>query len=659
MNFEYPTRSRVKGKRINRLSVPLLGGVLFAALAAASFAKNAAADPAADTAPVGRSWNMLITPENQLVTPAGTQVELPGVRPNALALSPDGKFLVTAGLTHELLAVDPKTGEILQRVPFPKDSSQEEKPVAPGILNPDEKPQLSFTGLVFSPDGTRIYLANVNGDIKVFGVAKGGEISALHSFPLPLTNAHERRNEIPAGLAVSRDGKRLYVAGNLSNRLLELEAESGKVLRQWEVGVAPFDVVLAGRKAYVSNWGGRRPAADSLTGPAGRGTLVRVDARSIASEGSVSVIELDAKSATGSEKSEIVTGPHACAMALSPDGRWLVAANAGSDALSVIDTRSDALVETVTARQQPGDPFGAQPDALAFDAAGKTLYCANGSQNAVAVFHFEPHETKLLGLIPAGWFPAALAFDARRDLLCVANLKNLAAQPEKAKKGATGRGFSTKQYTGSLSLIPLPTKDELTADTYTALADLRYPLLAQAALPARADRQPLPVPERTGEAGVFKHVIYIIKENRTYDQVLGDVKEGNGEAGLCNFGERVTQRAQAGARIRAARQHVLLRHSQRGRASMDRHGHRDGLCGALIRGLAAELSRRWFRRGRTRCAGVFARRVYLERRTFARADDLRLRRIHYRSQTLEGRDAHGEDWLCAGVEGFHQRHEGN
>ena len=81
-------------------------------------------------------------------------------------------------------------------------------------------------------------------------------------------------NEIPAGIAVSRDGKKIYVAGNLSNRLLELEAATGNVLRTWNVGVAPLNVVLAGKKIYVSNWGGRRPAADSVTGPAGCGTRV-------------------------------------------------------------------------------------------------------------------------------------------------------------------------------------------------------------------------------------------------------------------------------------------------------------------------------------------------------------------------------------------------
>jgi len=178
----------------------------------------------ATTETVGQDADGLVTPVNQRVTPAGTQVELPGMRPQALALSPDGQLLVTAGLTHELVVVNPATGKILQRVPFPAGGAPEEKPIVEGILNPDEKAQLSFTGLTFSPDGSRIYLSNVNGDIKVFGVGKDHQISPLLSIALPTVNAFDRTNEIPAGIAVSADGKKIYVVGNLSNRLLELDA---------------------------------------------------------------------------------------------------------------------------------------------------------------------------------------------------------------------------------------------------------------------------------------------------------------------------------------------------------------------------------------------------------------------------------------------------
>ena len=268
---------------------------------------------------------------------------------------------------------------------------------------------------------------------------------------------------------------------------------------------------------------------------------MRVDARSVANEGSVSIIDLNSESR--SESAELLTGLHACALALSPNGKFLVCANAGSDTLSVIDTRTDKIVETIFARQKPGDPFGAQPDALAFDRRGGRLFVCNGSQNAVAVFQFKPGRSNLLGLIPVGWFPGSIAYDKRRDAIDTANIISANRKMEAVPKGKgkpRSEGFNSKQYSGSLSLVPVPSRRRLEKLTQTALANLRYPLLAQASLPARQDRPARPVPERVGEPSVFEHVLYIIKENRTYDQVFGDIKEGNGDTNLCVFGERVT-----------------------------------------------------------------------------------------------------------------------
>jgi YVTN family beta-propeller protein len=395
---------------------------------------------------------------------------------------------------------------------------------------------------MFSPDGKRIYLANVDGSIKVFGVENNGKVVGLFTIPLSPANVPRRKADIPAGLAISPDGRRLYVALNLSNRLVELDTVNGKVLRLWNVGVAPFDVVLVGNKAYVSNWGGRRPDEQSVTGPMGHGTRVRVDpVRYIANEGSVSVIDLAATSTaieSQNAKSEILAGLHSCAMALSPNHRWLVVANAGSDTLSVIDTRMDQIIETICARQNPADLFGAQPNALAFDASGNRLFVCNGTQNAVAVIEFEPGKSKLQGLIPVGWFPGAIIDDHSKGYLYVANIKGLS--PGRLRKSNGKPEFNSHQYHGSISLLRVPSQRELVSLTRTALSNMRYPLLKQAALPARRDQPARPVPERVGEPSVFKHVVYIIKENRTYDQVFGDLKEGNGDPSLCVFGERFT-----------------------------------------------------------------------------------------------------------------------
>jgi YVTN family beta-propeller protein len=506
------------------------------------------------TATVGRkSDGQIITPVNQVITPAGIQVDLPDLRPQALALRPDGKILVTSGKTSELLVIAPHTNKILQRVPLPPEPANQTPsgPVTPHILQPDKSGQLSFTGLIFSPDGTRIYLANVDGSIKVFATEKDGRVTALKSLRLPPANAPARQAEIPAGLCTSRDGKRLYVALNLSNRLGELDAETGEVLRLWDVGVAPFDVVIAGKKAYVSNWGGRRPGEGDLTGPAGRGTKVRVDpVRHIANEGSVSIIDLEDNARARTAKLELLVGLHASALALSPNGRYVVVANAASDTLSVIDSKNDKIVETIWTRQNPSDLFGAIPNALAFNASGNKLFVCNGTQNAVGVINFSPGKSKLQGLVPVGWFPGAIVHDAKRKALYVANIKGLS--PGEARTNQSAK-FNSHQYHGTLSFVPEPTRRQLEAWTKQVLANMRYPLLAQASLRPRKDQPARPVPQRVGEPSVFKHVVYIIKENRTYDQVFGDMREGNGDPSLCIFGERFTPNQH-----KIAREFVLL-----------------------------------------------------------------------------------------------------
>jgi YVTN family beta-propeller protein len=507
-----------------------------AALSLLALAGSCRTTGTASVEPVGQAGlQRYVTPIHQILTPAGVQVELPGMRPQAVAMSPDGRLLATSGKTQDLVLIDPPSGEIRQRIALPSHEAANPNDVSSHILKPDTSGQLSYTGLVFNPDGSRIYLSNVNGDIKVFSVDAEGRATGLRPIALPPANAPTRKEEIPAGLAISRDGGRLYVALNLSNRLAEIDLKTGSVVRTWPVGVAPYDVVLAGGKAYVTNWGGRLPEEDSLTGPAGRGTKVRVDpVRHIASEGSVCVVHLDGKSPTR----EIVLGLHSSGIAVSPNGRYVVVANAGSDTLSVIDTRRDQIVETIWAKSNPADLFGASPNALAFSPSGDTLYVANGTQNAIAVFRFRPGKSELEGLIPVGWFPGAIAYDAARRQLVVANIKGIGStlslkEPDKGQ-------HNTHQYHGTLSLVPVPKARELKGLTRQALENYRYPLLKEAARRPRPGQPPRPIPERVGEPSVFEHVVYIIKENRTYDQVLGDVPEGNGDPSLCIFGEQIT-----------------------------------------------------------------------------------------------------------------------
>jgi DNA-binding beta-propeller fold protein YncE len=501
----------------------------------------------ADEELVGRTADdRIVTPVNQVLTPYGRSVDLPGIRPQALALSPDGKLLVTAGNVHELVVIDPVAAKVRQHVPLPRvdPSVVPPAPVSAQLLHPDKEHKLSFNGLKFSPSGDRIYLSNVDGPVNVFKVSAEGDVTPLTSWLLPAAGAPRRSAEIPSGLATSADGTKLYVCGNLSNTLLELDAKTGKTLRTFDVGVAPYDVLIIGSTAYVSNWGGRRPGPQDATGPAGRGTVVRVDPVSrIANEGSVSVIDLDQSKV----KKELLTGLHASGLARSPAHSFIVCCNAASDNLSVIDTRSDAVVATLWAKPNSADLLGAAPNAAAFDTKGRRLYVANGSQNAIAVFDFDaeaPQRSRLLGMIPVGWYPGAVVVDNRQNAIIAANIKGLPKQPGVADAEDTNKpaatGFNSHQHFGSVSFCPIPKDEQLRKLSERVARNLRAPRIRDALLPPRPDQPPRAIPQRIGEPSPIKHVVYIIKENRTYDQVFGAFGRGNGDASLCVFGRDVT-----------------------------------------------------------------------------------------------------------------------
>ncbi len=485
----------------------------------------------------GSIEDSIVTPVNQRLTPVGKWLDLPGMRPQVLALSPDGKIAVTSGKTSKLVVIDPETNSILQQVDLPsEESTSNADQSAANNLKPDTKAIASFTGLVFSPDGRSIYLSNVQGSIKVFSVDGVGKVSPSHVIRIPDANAPKRKQEIPSGLAITPDGKRLFVCGNLSNRLIEINLETSQVARTFDVGVAPYDVKLAGNKAIVSNWGGRRPSGDDLVGPAGKGTLVRVDpVRFIANEGSVSMIDLQSGSIQ-----EILVGLHPSGLVVSPDGKYVVCANAASDYLSVIDLGTSSVIEKIWTKSNPSELFGASPNALVFGKEPDELYVANGTQNAIAVIEFEPQEkgeSRLQGMIPVGWFPGAVVFDPIRNNLLVANIKGLAKD---SRKQGNSKGFNSHQYNGSISVVPVPKKEDLPGLSERVARNMRADALIQSRLPARQGEPARAIPARIGEPSLIEHVVYIIKENRTYDQVFGDLGRGNSDPELCIFGREIT-----------------------------------------------------------------------------------------------------------------------
>ncbi len=416
-----------------------------------------------DTETLGvKDGGRTVVPVNQVVTPAGLQVALPGLRPQALALSPDGRFLVVSGKTSRARHPRPGHGRGPAKVGLPAEDAgrARSRGRVPNILEPDKKGQLSYTGLVFSPDGRRVYLSNVNGSVKVFAVGPDGAVAAVpRRSPCPPADAPRREEEIPAGLALSR-GR--HAALRL-RQPVEPPARARHRRRAASCGRStsaspPSTSCWRGGKAYVSNWGGRRPGPGDLTGPAGRGTdRPGRPVRHVASEGSVSVVDL----ASRRPRAEVVVRLHASALAVSPDGRYVVCANAGQrQPQRHRHARPTPSSRRSGPRPSPADLFGASPNALAFDPGRQDpLRRQRHPERRRPSCRFDPGDRRrrrLAGLIPVGWFPGALAFDARAGTLARGQHQGPRRRARRPTSTTGAPGFNSHHYHGSVSLVPVP-----------------------------------------------------------------------------------------------------------------------------------------------------------------------------------------------------------
>ena len=248
-----------------------------------------------------------------------------------------------------------------------------------------------------------------------------------------------------------------------------------------------------------------------------------------ASTGNVGVVDLTA----AKQIAEIETGLHPAEIIASGDGRTLYVANANSDTVSVIDAGSRQVRETINVRPDEKLPFGSASNALALSKDEKTLFVADGGNNAVAVVDVSSRPAKVSGFIPAGWYPGAVA--VRGNEVFIANVKGMGSRdPSEAGK------WNSHAYWGTVSNVATPDAKTLAGYTKQVLSDALVPQTLRAWEKAQSGVAPVPVPAHVGEPSVFEHVVYIIKENRTYDQVLGDMPRGNNDPKLCIFGQNVT-----------------------------------------------------------------------------------------------------------------------
>ena len=450
----------------------------------------------------------ILVPSNQLLRPAGFQVYLPG-RPVDLALTPDGRFLLVKNKADlDLIRLSDRT--VMQTLPFPKSGA-------------------SFTGLCLSPDGQRIYVTDAEDRICVAEYDKDRILQWKDPVILPAPSIGGF--PVPGGICLNEKGDRIFVTLSRNNSLAIIDL-SGNSITEIPVGIAPYTVLLASPdKAYVSNWGGRQPEEGEPVYNTS-GSMVLVDPKTgIANNGTVSVVDLTRNVQTKS----IEVGLHPGSMVLSPDRMKLYVACANSDIISVISTETEEVIETISVHMQDNIPFGSSPNDLAISPDGKYLYVANGTENAVCVIETVT-PGKVLGYIPTGWYPGSVILNKNGKNLYVANVKGTGSLNQRTDRA----GYNSHDHLGSVSIIPVPGKRELEEMTETAKINNSREEMLKELYPTAESRKKVPVPELPGQTSVFKHVVYIIKENRTYDQVFGDMLQGNGDTSLVQFGRDVT-----------------------------------------------------------------------------------------------------------------------
>jgi DNA-binding beta-propeller fold protein YncE len=474
---------------------PARGVVLSACL---TLAAAAGQDPARLPGP-DRATTLL--PNGWSLAPAGRHVGV-GDFPLAMAVSPDGRWAVVTnnGVSKPSLTVVDLDGPSL-RATVPVEQT--------------------WLGLAWDAKGDRLYASGAAADTVLEFRWRHGALSPLGSIPL----GKPRRDDFVGGLAIGPGGRRLYAVNPLRRTLTCVDLESRKVLASVQLAAEPYTVLATpdGKSLFVSLWGGAK--------------VLHLDAGDLAA------------------KSSFPVGEHPSAMVLSRDGRRLFVACANTNSVWAIDLSAGRASEQISVSLYPAAPAGTTPGALALSADGKTLLVANADNNCVAVVDVsEAGSSRVRGFVPTGWYPTDVAFARGGRDIVVLSGKGLASRPN--PRGPRSPHPEEAQYigrllTGALSVIPAPDEKGLAEDTETVYR--LTPYREQTRLAPAGAAEGSAIPARVGDASPIRYVFYVIRENRTYDQILGDVTKGNGDSSLCLFGEETTPNAHA-----LAREFVLL-----------------------------------------------------------------------------------------------------
>jgi YVTN family beta-propeller protein len=448
-----------------------------------------------------------LLPNGWKIAPAGRHMQI-GDLPLAMVESPDGRALLVAdnGYAKPTVVVVDLEHEYVR-----------------GSVTLDH----AWLGLVWHPDGKRLYVSGAgNTTVHEMQFADGkltpGTDLVLGRQMEKPTAGTNRPDPVPqsfiGGLAVSPDGSRLFAAHILGQIVSAVDLKSGHVLKSIELPAEPYTSVVSpdGSTLFVSLWGGAK--------------VLLFDARTLEPRGDVAV------------------GEHPNAMAISRDGKRLFVACANTNAVWAIDVDGRRAVEQISIALFPNAPPGSTPNHVSLSPDEKRLLVANADNNAVAVVDIsKPGASQVEGFIPTGWYPTAAMFSHDGSRIFVLSGKGLTSQanPRFRRKDVSGGDaqYIGAMLTGTLSILPTPDRAALSALTKTVYNVTPYSdehRLAPAGAPAGS-----PIPRRVGDPSPIKHVFYVIRENRSYDQIFGDLDRGNGDPTLCLFGDQVTPNAHA------------------------------------------------------------------------------------------------------------------
>jgi YVTN family beta-propeller protein len=453
---------------------------------------------------------------DQYLKPYGSRTVINDGKIMSSAVGPDGAHLAAAVADGDasLVVMDLATGQVKQKVGT---NAADGLRIKSGSVGQE--------GPTYSPDGKQLWLGQTDGYTR-FTVGADGTLSTPVAVPIPADGA---KHALVGAAVFSADGSTVYSAVNGQNRVVAIDAATGTVKRSWAVGNAPRGLALVGGKLYVSNEGGRpAKAGDTTINSYGTDVPANPDTGATTT-GTVSVIDVAAPAAA---VASIDVGLHPTAVYAKKGAVFVT--NTADNSVSVIDTAKGKVVQTIATQPWPEASVGYEPNAVTLTGDGRLLVTL-GRANAVAVYRYtSPQQpARYVGLLPTDYFPAEITTVGKK--VVVSNARGI-----DARRPTAGAGHGTHDTTSSLTQFTLPADSVIRSRTAKVFKQNGWTPGSVLTAKGRSHARALPVPVRLGDPSTIKHVFLLVKENRTYDQVFGDMPQGNGDSSLATFGENVT-----------------------------------------------------------------------------------------------------------------------